>query len=99
MVAMASICKTYLSNNSPKLPLHISNIQATLVTIIHQTIMATIVTIEEEDTTTTITTATITIIITDGTTTITGTITEMEVTEAMDIETTIGISKCKKSKG
>lgn len=98
MVAMASICKTYLSNNSPKLLLHISNIQATLVTIIHQTIMATIATIEE-DTTTTITTATITIIITDGTTTITGTITEMEVTEAMDIETIIGISKCKKSKG
>jgi hypothetical protein len=98
MVAMASICKTYLSNYSPKLLLHISNIQATLVTIIHQTIMATIATIEE-DTTTTITTATITIVITGGTTTITGTITEMVVTEAMDIETTIGISKCKKSKG
>lgn len=47
----------------------------------------------EEATTAIITIAIITIIITDGTTTIMGTITEMEVT---DIETIIGISKCKK---
>ena len=50
----------------------------------------------EEATTAIITTAIITIIITDGTTTIMGTITGMEVT---DTETIIGISKCKKFKG
>jgi hypothetical protein len=56
--------------------------------------MATI--IIEEVTTTIITTDIITIIITDGITTIMGIITGME---AMDIETIIGISKCKRFKG
>jgi len=88
------ICLIYRFNSSSNLQLDNNNIKGTLVTITNKTRTGTI--IIEEVTTTIITTDIITIII-DGTTTIImGTITGMEAT---DIETIIGISKCKRFKG
>jgi hypothetical protein len=95
---MDSTCLTYHFNNNPKLQLHNQDIRTTLVIITNKTRMVTITIVE--GTIIIIITATITIMVTDGTTTIMGTIIGMVGTvEVMVTVTIIGISKCKKFKG